>query len=593
MPAGADPACESPNMLIVLDISGSMQDPPVAGGGGPSKFSVARTAIQSALSIYGNKVRFGLALFPWDTDCGEGSVRVPAGESTSAAITAELDKVDLYGATPIAATLNKVASEPSIRDQARRNFVLLITDGNDTCAADLENDPVNAAAALYASGIGVIVVGFGGEVDPNVLSNMARAGGYPRQGVPIYHQADSAADLSAALKEIIEGVTKEICDGKDNDCDGMIDEDDNGDPLSEPCTGHCGGGEMLCTNGAFDEDECNGPPPGNACGGCGKTPREECNGKDDDCDGLVDNRAVCPDENEVCVAGRCLGRCVNNECPYGRVCKSVEGQQLCVDPDDVACLYTTCGEGTVCVDGTCSPIPCIEGAPRCVSGVRQRCDAGEWVDDPCPEGFDCKNTVCVEDSCYTKGCSGGFICTAGACNEPDPCEGKDCAGDEFCRGGDCMKACAYVDCEAGATCRDGTCFDDPCAYVTCGQGKKCENGGCADDPCYWVGCGIGRYCVGGECEDDPCRAVECPGNSVCYESQCVSPGDVPVTEYPDGGSGKKDTGAGDDDSGVVPYDSGGGGGGGSDSGGAGSDAGTAGSADTTESAGCSCSSVKV
>ncbi len=47
--------------------------------------------------------------------------------------------------------------------------------------------------------------------------------------------------------------TTEVCDGHDNDCDGMVDEG-----------------------------------VANDCGGCGRTPHEVCDGHDNDCDGSVD-----------------------------------------------------------------------------------------------------------------------------------------------------------------------------------------------------------------------------------------------------------------------------------------------------------------
>lgn len=73
----------------------------------------------------------------------------------------------------------------------------------------------------------------------------------------------------------------EICDGKDNDCDGLIDEDfpDKGMP--------CDGDDSdLCKNGQFT---CKGDGSGLEC--INENPKniiEKCNGKDDDCDGLVD-----------------------------------------------------------------------------------------------------------------------------------------------------------------------------------------------------------------------------------------------------------------------------------------------------------------
>jgi hypothetical protein len=71
------------------------------------------------------------------------------------------------------------------------------------------------------------------------------------------------------------------CDGKDNDCDGLTDEPFD---IGKTCTvgsGPCAGtGSWVCDNTLTDKRKCMGSM---------KTPgTETCNGKDDDCDGKVD-----------------------------------------------------------------------------------------------------------------------------------------------------------------------------------------------------------------------------------------------------------------------------------------------------------------
>lgn len=72
---------------------------------------------------------------------------------------------------------------------------------------------------------------------------------------------------------------EEVCNGKDDNCDGQIDEG-----LDIECATACGKGVIACVNGKYQP--CNARQPG---------PVDiPCNGIDDDCDGTVDNIDVQP-----------------------------------------------------------------------------------------------------------------------------------------------------------------------------------------------------------------------------------------------------------------------------------------------------------
>jgi Sulfatase-modifying factor enzyme 1/Putative metal-binding motif len=98
--------------------------------------------------------------------------------------------------------------------------------------------------------------------------------------------------------------TAEVCDNVDNDCDGLDDEDEFGWATN---TEHCGSCETSCV-GALPNaiakcedseckiDACNSDygdlnPAAPGCEACPVTPvrAESCNGKDDDCNGVVDD----------------------------------------------------------------------------------------------------------------------------------------------------------------------------------------------------------------------------------------------------------------------------------------------------------------
>jgi hypothetical protein len=76
------------------------------------------------------------------------------------------------------------------------------------------------------------------------------------------------------------GPSPEVCDGRDNDCNGAVDEN-----LVQSCgsdVGECKQGTQVCTGGAWGACE----------GGVLPTP-EVCDGRDNDCDGAVDDHEVC------------------------------------------------------------------------------------------------------------------------------------------------------------------------------------------------------------------------------------------------------------------------------------------------------------
>ena len=217
-----------PNIMIVLDKSGSMTEdldgecrrldsdndcvyPPNNGthdnpdfNGPPDKWAVATDAMSQILTSHGPKVRFGLVTFANGSNCGTGQVRVAVGPTTETEIQSTMDSTSPIGSTPIGATLNALVGNNGLDDLDRTNYVLLMTDGQDTCGGNASN----AARSLFQQtpSVKTFVVGFGGGVDAGELNDTAEEGGTARPGPTKYYQADNAAELQAALDTILGSV---------------------------------------------------------------------------------------------------------------------------------------------------------------------------------------------------------------------------------------------------------------------------------------------------------------------------------------------------------------------------------------------------
>jgi hypothetical protein len=163
--------------------------------------------------------------------CQPGQLLYPPAAGNGAAIAATLDpEVEtLCVTTPIASALDTArAVLAPLASPLRKQFVLLVTDGGETCSG---NASIGIAQQLAATGVSTYVVGFGatgGGVNVPLLDNVACAGmtakgfatacvkgdggGYVAaapNGPPLFLSAQDGPALEAAL----QGIAGSICCG--------------------------------------------------------------------------------------------------------------------------------------------------------------------------------------------------------------------------------------------------------------------------------------------------------------------------------------------------------------------------------------------
>ncbi|MBI4699973.1 MAG: hypothetical protein HY744_02210 [Deltaproteobacteria bacterium] len=296
----------------------------------------------------------------------------------------------------------------------------------------------------------------------------------------------------------------EACDGLDDDCDGNID---NGCPCQNAETQECFSGDPglkgvgICKAGT---QTCVNWQWGPCVGEVGPS-AESCDGKDNNCDGNVDEGNA--GGGNACVTGK-PGVCSQGMfvCSSGSlVCTPTQqaGAEKC-DGLDNNCDGNvdegnpggggSCNTGKpgVCASGT---MTCKQGGVSCVQSVSagpEQCGNGK--DDDCDgqtdEDCGCAHDVCTVGAALSKGCSA--------------CVSKICASDAYCCGNDWDKQCTG---EVQQYCDSAVCV------VSCPHSPCSAGGGNTPFP---------KYC------DSPgnCVATICDQDSYCcqtdWDQQCVN-----------------------------------------------------------------------
>ena len=232
---------------------------------------------------------------------------------------------------------------------------------------------------------------------------------------------DACHDCNDNNPQINPGAN-DVCDGQDNDCDGRVDISANGTDANVACSSVCGPGKQTCVNGVLQAcdsvatdsdgdgtadclDNCPNDPLKTSPGACGcgiadvdsdhdgimdcqdsciaeKT--ETCDGKDNNCDGTVDEGNVCgtpsgcqsdadcPDDGDPCTTAACApvtgsiyGNCVQNTIAN---CNTNQPTAIC--GNGIVDAGEECDDGNNTNNDGCNG----DCTFSCVDGVSQNCD---------------------------------------------------------------------------------------------------------------------------------------------------------------------------------------------------------------------------
>jgi hypothetical protein len=338
----------------------------------------------------------------------------------------------------------------------------------------------------------------------------------------------------------------ETCNGIDDDCNGIID-DGSLQGVGVACDDNCPNGKCQgeCTSGTT---VCTGTSAGIECVGGTRPTGELCDGKDNDCDGVVDNGfdlqtdalncGACGRQCKLgsnCTGGSCDFKCAANQrdldnnpangCEYTcpvfpiqpEICDGIDqdcdgvadnnptdvGQACtgnCPAPDPCVKAGTCSPYKTSTATGTCYGVCSANGLTACVAGVKSCTYSTQRLDELCnnlddncdgriDEGFDLQNDPANCGACgkvCTSPNSLAVSCVAGACASVTACQPgyKDLDG-KISNG--CEYKCPVYP-PVGETCNG---IDDNCDGLIdnspAGSGQACTADCPAPAPCIAAG----------------------------------------------------------------------------------------------------------
>jgi Stigma-specific protein, Stig1/Putative metal-binding motif len=368
----------------------------------------------------------------------------------------------------------------------------------------------------------------------------------------------------------------EVCNGLDDDCDGVVDEPAATDKVCYPsgvggctladgqtagCDGICALGKQVCRDGKLE-----------ACSGAVTPQQERCTeggaaAADENCDGRSDeicacatdetrtcytaasatiNIGICKAGSQTCINGR-FGACLGAVVPQTETCLNENADDDCDGMTDdipnrgmtcsVASSMGLCRTGVLQCQGNGAELTCVTPQPAAES-----CNG---LDDDCngqaDEGFDLMRDNEHCGSCGTS-CNADETCCAGRCTNLNTdnsncgaCGAEHaCATGTTCCSGMCQSTMSdnnhcgscTTSCKTDETCCAGSCVNTKTDPNHCGSCDACTMGaqpGCCDGKCvdFLSQQNCGR--CGNVCGVLPDAGVTCTCGTTASGTMCIAP----------------------------------------------------------------------